>query len=100
MRKKIDWEEREGNSNPLVPYEIVKHIHAVLKTFTASEQSPAVLARGKPMNHHQMQNEGGGEGTPQDGEEAGIILSGDTTNLETHTQAAPQTHTHGDLPKP
>jgi hypothetical protein len=37
---------------------------------------------------------------PQDGEEAGIILSGDTTNLETHTQAAPQTHTHGDLPKP
>jgi IS605 OrfB family transposase len=46
LRKRMDWEEREGNSNPFVPNEIVKHIHAVLKTFTASEQSPAMLARG------------------------------------------------------
>jgi hypothetical protein len=62
LRREMEWEEYEGKSNPLVPHEIVKHIHTVLKTFTASEQSPAMLARGSPMNHHQMQNEGGGEG--------------------------------------
>jgi len=58
LRKRMDWEEREGNSNPFVPYEIVKHIHAVLKTFTASEESPAVLARGTPMNPAREANEG------------------------------------------
>jgi transposase len=58
LRKKIDWEEREGNSNPLVPYEIVKHIHATLKEFKASEESPAVLARGSPMNPAREANEG------------------------------------------
>jgi len=67
LRREMDWREYEEKSNPLVPHEIVKHIHAVLKTFTASEQSPAVLARGNPMNHHQMQNEGGGEETSQKG---------------------------------
>jgi len=50
MRREIDRRKYEGKSNPFVPYEIVKHIHAVLKTFTASEESPAVLARGTPMN--------------------------------------------------
>ena len=65
LRKRMDWREYEGESNPLVPHEIVKYIHAALKTFTASEQSPAVLARGKPMNHHRIQNEGGGEETTQ-----------------------------------
>jgi len=50
LRKRMDWEEREGNSNPFVPNEIVKHIHATLKEFKASEQSPAMLARGSPMN--------------------------------------------------
>jgi len=58
LRKRMDWEEREGNSNPFVPNEIVKHIHATLKEFKASEQSPAVLAWGSPMNHHRIQNEG------------------------------------------
>jgi Putative transposase DNA-binding domain. len=58
LRKKIDWEEREGNSNPFVPNEIVKHIHAVLKTFTASEESPAMLTRGSPMNPAREANEG------------------------------------------
>jgi IS605 OrfB family transposase len=72
LRKKMDWREYEGKSNPIIPYEIVKHIHAALKTFTASKESPAVLARGKPMNHHRIQNEGGGEETThalQGGEE-------------------------------
>jgi transposase len=63
LRKKMNWREHEGESNPIIPQNIVKYIHAVLKTFTASEESPAMLARGKPMNHHQMQNEGGGEET-------------------------------------
>jgi Transposase and inactivated derivatives len=63
MRKRMDWREYEGKSNPLIPYPIVQYLHAMLKTFTASEESPAMLARGKPMNHHQIQNEGGGEGT-------------------------------------
>jgi len=74
LSKNMDWRKHENKSNPLIPYEIVQYIHAVLKTFTASlEQSPAVLARGNPMNHHQIQNEGGGEETshaPQGREEA------------------------------
>ena len=50
LRKKIDWGEHEGESNPLIPQNIVKYLHTILRTFTASEQSPAVLVRGKPMN--------------------------------------------------
>jgi hypothetical protein len=57
LSKNMNWREY-GKSNPLIPYEIVKHIHAVLKTFTASEQSPAVLARGKPMNPARGADEG------------------------------------------
>jgi Putative transposase DNA-binding domain. len=67
MRKRMDWREYEGKSNTTIPYTIVQYLHAMLKTFTASEESPAVLARGNPMNHHQMQNEGGGEETSQKG---------------------------------
>jgi len=65
LRREINWREYEGRSNPLVPHEIVKHIHAVLKTFKASEESPAVLARGKPMNPTGEADEGGGEETTQ-----------------------------------
>jgi IS605 OrfB family transposase len=51
LSKGMDWREYEGESNPIIPYEIVKYMHAILKEFKASlEQSPAVLARGKPMN--------------------------------------------------
>ena len=63
LSKNMNWRVYEDNSNPIIPYEIVKYIHATLREFKASEESPAVLARGKPMNHHQMQNEGGGEET-------------------------------------
>jgi len=63
LSKSMDWRKHEGESNPLIPYSLVHYLHAVLKTFTASEESPAVLARGKPMNHHRIQNEGGGEET-------------------------------------
>jgi hypothetical protein len=63
LRKRMDWREYEGKSNTTIPYTIVQYLHAMLKTFTASEQWPAMLARAKPMNHHQIQNEGGGEET-------------------------------------
>ena len=63
LRKKMGWREYEGKSNPLIPHPIVKYLHTTLRTFTASEQWPAMLARGNPMNHHQMQSEGGGEET-------------------------------------
>jgi hypothetical protein len=42
----------------------------VLTIFTASEQSPAVLARGSPMNPARQADEGWARKPPQDGEEA------------------------------
>jgi transposase len=63
LSKNMDWRKHEGESNPLIPYSLVQYLHAVLKTFTASKKSPAVLARGSPMTRHRMQNEGGGEET-------------------------------------
>jgi len=63
MKREMNWREYEGESNPIIPHEIVKHIHTTLKEFKASEQSPAMLARAKPMTHHRIQNEGGGEET-------------------------------------
>ena len=63
LRREINWGEYEGKSNPSIPYETVSHLWAHLKTFTASEQSPAVPARGKPMNPTGEADEGGGEET-------------------------------------
>jgi len=62
LSKNMNWRKHEDESNPLVPYEIVKYIHAVLKTFVASEESPAVLARGKPMNPARGADEGWARG--------------------------------------
>jgi hypothetical protein len=60
----MDWGEYEDRHNPLVPYGIVTLLQFIMKRIKASlEKSPAVLARGKPMNHHRIQNEGGGEET-------------------------------------
>jgi IS605 OrfB family transposase len=67
MKKNMNWRKHEGKSNPIIPYEIVKHIHAMLKTFTASEQSPAVLARGKPMNPARRADEGRARKPPKKG---------------------------------
>ena len=77
MRREIERRKYEGKSNPLVPYEIVKYIHATLKEFKASEESPAVLARGSPMNPAREANEDWARTpprskatpTPQNGEE-------------------------------
>ena len=62
-REKVNWNVHEGDSNPIIPYLIVQYLWYVLTIFTASEESPAMLARGNPMNRHRMQNEGGGEET-------------------------------------
>jgi IS605 OrfB family transposase len=67
MKKDMNWRKYEGKSNPIIPKYIIQHLYAILKTLTASEQSPAMPARAKPMNHHQIQNEGGGEETSQKG---------------------------------
>jgi IS605 OrfB family transposase len=58
LRKKMNWREHEGSSNPIIPYTTVQYLHAMLKTFTASEQWPAMLARAKPMNPAREANEG------------------------------------------
>jgi len=67
LRKRMDWREYEGKSNTTIPYTIVQYLHAMLKTFTASEESPAVLARGKPMNPARQANEGRARKPPKKG---------------------------------
>jgi len=71
LSKNMNWRKHENKSNPLIPYEIVNYIHAALKTFTASEQSPTMPARGKPMNPARGANEGWARKPPalQGGEE-------------------------------
>jgi len=59
MKREMNWREYEGKSNPLIPYSLVQYIHTTLKEFKASlKQSPAMLARGKPMNPARGANEG------------------------------------------
>jgi len=68
LSRNMNWRKHEDKSNPIIPYEIVKYIHAALKTFTASlKQSPAVLARGKPMNPARGANEGRARKPPKKG---------------------------------
>jgi IS605 OrfB family transposase len=64
LRKRMDWREYEGESNPIIPYFMVKILHTTLKEFKASEQSPAVLARGSPMNPAGGANEGWARAPP------------------------------------
>jgi IS605 OrfB family transposase len=71
LSKNMNWREYEGKSNPIILYEIVQYIHAVLKTFTASEESPAVLARGKPMNPAGRADEGWARKPPKKEEARG-----------------------------
>jgi len=59
LNKNINWRKHESESNPIIPHPIVKYLHATLKEFTASlEQSPVMLARGKPMNPAREADEG------------------------------------------
>jgi IS605 OrfB family transposase len=65
LRKRMDWREYEQKSNPLVPYFMAKILHITLREFKASlEQSPAMLARGKPMNPARGANEGRARAPP------------------------------------
>jgi len=50
LNKNMNWRKHEGKSNPLIPLSLAQYLRAILKTLTASEQSPAMLARAKPMN--------------------------------------------------
>jgi transposase len=58
MKREMNWRKHEDESNPLVPYFMAKILHTTLKEFKASEESPAMLARGKPMNPAGEANEG------------------------------------------
>ncbi|PLC68488.1 hypothetical protein B7L70_03295 [Vulcanisaeta sp. EB80] len=62
LNKNMNWRKHEGKSNTIIPYFMAKILHTTLKEFKASEESPAMLARGKPMNPTGEANEGGGEG--------------------------------------
>ena len=67
LRREINWREHEGKSNTIIPYEIVKYIHAALRTLKASEESPAMPARGKPMNPTGEADEGWARKPPKKG---------------------------------
>jgi IS605 OrfB family transposase len=71
LSKNMNWREHEGKSNPLVPYFMAKILHTTLREFMASEQSPAMPARGKPMNPAGRADEGRARKPPalQGGEE-------------------------------
>jgi transposase len=58
LRREINWREHEGKSNTIIPKYIIQHLYAILKEFKASEESPAMLARGSPMNPAGGANEG------------------------------------------
>jgi IS605 OrfB family transposase len=58
LNKNMNWRKHEEKSNLLVPYGIVTLLQFIMKRIKASEESPAMPARGKPMNHHRIQNEG------------------------------------------
>jgi len=53
----MNWRKHEDKSNPLIPYFMAKILHTTLRTFTASEQSPAMPTRAKPMNPARGANE-------------------------------------------
>ena len=58
LRKRMDWGEYEDRHNPLVPYGIVILLQRIMRNTRASlEKSPAMLARGNPMNPAREANE-------------------------------------------
>jgi len=72
MKREMNWREHEGKSNSIIPYEIVTLLQHIMENAKASlEQSPAVLARGNPMNPAGGANEGWARKPPalQGGEE-------------------------------
>jgi len=59
LSKNMNWRKHEGRSNPLVPYGIAILLQHIMENAKASlEKSPAMLARGSPMNPAGGANEG------------------------------------------
>jgi IS605 OrfB family transposase len=59
LSRNMDWREYEGKSNPIIPQDIVQLLWLLMRNAKASlEQSPAMLARGKPMNPAGRADEG------------------------------------------
>jgi len=67
MRKEMEWGEHEGKSNPIIPQNIVQLLWFIMRNAKASEESPAMLARGKPMNPAGGANEGWARKPPKKG---------------------------------
>jgi IS605 OrfB family transposase len=73
LRKNMNWREYEGRSNPIILYGTVTLLQHIMENTRASlERSPAVLARGSPMNPAGGADEGWARAPPQDGEGASI----------------------------
>jgi IS605 OrfB family transposase len=67
LSRNMNWRKYEGKSNPIIPKYIIQHLYAILKEFKASEESPAVLARGSPMNPAGGADEGRARKPPKKG---------------------------------
>jgi IS605 OrfB family transposase len=74
LSRNMDWRKHEDKSNPIILHGIVTLLQHIMENTKASlEKSPAVLARGKPMNPARGANEGRARKPPalQGGKEAG-----------------------------
>jgi hypothetical protein len=63
----MNWRKHEDESNPIILHGIVTLLQHIMENAKASEQSPTMPARAKPMNPTGGANEGGGEETTQKG---------------------------------
>ena len=75
MKLEMNWREYEDESNPIIPYEIVTLLQHIMENAKASEQSPAVLARGKPMNPAGRADEGWARSPPKKEEASKALKS-------------------------
>jgi IS605 OrfB family transposase len=75
MKKNMNWRKYEGKSNPIIPKYIIQHLYAILKEFKASEEWPAMLARGKSMNPARGANEGWARKPPKKREGVSPLVS-------------------------
>jgi len=67
LSRNMNWRKYEGKSNPIIPKYIIQHLYAILKTLTASEEWPAMLAQAKPMNPTGEADEGWARKPPKKG---------------------------------
>jgi IS605 OrfB family transposase len=76
LSKNMNWRKHEGESNPIIPQNIAQLLWLLMMNARASlEKSPAVLARGSPMNPARGANEGRARKPPtpfQDREEVSL----------------------------